>query len=559
MCIRISLPGYVYPLRRTSNSPAAVGGFLIVLLAALLVPAPSADSAVVSCSGTGQTFAGGTGTSSDPYLVSNQAQLQAIGALDNPGNPGSPASYLACAFKMTGDIGLTGNWTPIADGLYSRSFTGEFDGDGHTISGLSISPVSTYYSGLFGNTNGKISNLFLTGAISDPSATNVGGLVGQANSGTLIKNVHVDVDVSGDSVLGGIVGWGPEVRIENSSSAGDVTRTGSGSFGRLGGLIGWVMGRGGYTPPYSSITDSYATGSVTGAAGTPAIGGLVGHADSNDDLRIIRSYAAGPVVGGTTTPGTSGGLLAPLSSGSFTNLTVTGSFWDKETSGKTSSADGLGTGETTASMKSYSTFSNAMWDIENGWSPSKTWGICDGSTYPFLNAQYLASPCVSPTPPDPGPTPGPGPSPEPTPNPSPTPEPSGKPKLKLTVGMPKSVRAGKKFTIRLTVSNKAKTRGESTARDVRTCLIKPSGLYLVGSDGGSTRGRKVCWSHSSLAAGKSVTYSVEARTSKTMSGSTSVSATASASNSSGTAVSTKSKRSTRVVQPKSPKPQPPTG
>ena len=95
-------------------------------------------------------FAGGTGTESDPYQISNGAQLAYLAQQVNAGT-----NYSGEYFKLTSDIRLNaddvptgGNeWTPI--GNSDNSFNGIFDGAGHTISGLYV-PDTTGCPGLFG-------------------------------------------------------------------------------------------------------------------------------------------------------------------------------------------------------------------------------------------------------------------------------------------------------------------------------------------------------------------------------------------------------------------------
>lgn len=159
--------------------------------------------------------------------------------------------------------------------------------------------------------------------------------------------------------------------------------------------------------------------------------------------------------------------------------------------------------------------------------------------------------------PVPGPGPGPGPDPAPTP--------SGKPKLRISVTTPKKIRAGKGFPVKVKTSNVAQaplstsTRSGTTASDVRTCARLPKGIFVVKSGRGKVEKRTICWTRSSLAAGRSVTYKATVRSSKTMAGSMKVSGTASASNGSGATVKASGSSKVRVVEPKQPKPKPPTG
>jgi len=150
--------------------------------------------------------------------------------------------------------------------------------------------------------------------------------------------------------------------------------------------------------------------------------------------------------------------------------------------------------------------------------------------------------------------------------------PSGKPKIKVSVKAPKKVKAGKRFTIRVKTTNRARkqttksTRSTqsstppTTATRVKTCITLPKGVFVINPRGGKVSGRKVCWTKKSLAAGRSVSYSVVVRASSTASGSERISASASASNSSGATAKAKAKSRVKVIKPKpKPKPKPPTG
>ena len=84
------------------------------------------------------TFAHGSGTASDPYLVATAADLNGV------------RDYLSAHFRQTADIDLSGysNWVPI--GNDSTGFTGTYDGAGHTVSNLTIDRASENFIGLFG-------------------------------------------------------------------------------------------------------------------------------------------------------------------------------------------------------------------------------------------------------------------------------------------------------------------------------------------------------------------------------------------------------------------------
>jgi hypothetical protein len=91
-------------------------------------------------------------------------------------------------YVLTDNIALTGEWTPLGNGNNTANyFTGTFDGNGYTISGLAISG-SNQYSGLFGYVSGAtIQNLGLEDVAIDVSFNNniyAGGLAGYATAAT---------------------------------------------------------------------------------------------------------------------------------------------------------------------------------------------------------------------------------------------------------------------------------------------------------------------------------------------------------------------------------------
>jgi hypothetical protein len=121
------------------------------------------------------------------------------------------------------------------------------------------------------------------------------------------------------------------------------------------------------------VSDCYATGSVTGDS---RVGGLVGYNYGT----VSVCYATGSVTGYYRV----GGLVGHDYDG-----TVSGSFWDTQTSGQ-SSSDG-GTGKTTAEMMQQATFTAAGWDFlgESANGIEDTWRLCsDGSHYPKLRWEH---------------------------------------------------------------------------------------------------------------------------------------------------------------------------
>ena len=227
-------------------------------------------------------------------------------------------------------------------------------------------------------------------------ASNVGGLVGQANGDVLIETSSAARDTSGDSSVGGLVGvlgalHGATPRIVASFATGRASGNGPGSFS-IGGLVGSVSSGG-------EIVDSFARGEVSGGS---ILGGLVGNV-AFADASIVNSFATGEITGGTPR----GGLVG-TTTGAGVSVTGTGSFWDRDTTGLTTSV-GSGVSKATVEMKTLATFTDVAtvgldvpWAIVAGWaaydpsgSPARIWGLCSAVNdgYPFLLSRYESDPC----------------------------------------------------------------------------------------------------------------------------------------------------------------------
>ena len=279
---------------------------------------------------TAAAFAGGTGTAEDPYQIANGAQLAYLASSVNNGE-----TYEAKNFVLTANIDLNGlPWTPIANsfsdallgGSNYRVFAGNFDGKGYTISNVSIgsetTPLESDVFGLFGATEGKISNLNLDtvsihGVAKIASIGAVvgfsGGLVGY--SGGSIENCHVTgltMDMSAPSNVyvaaywvGGLVGALDGTQLINECSvSGSITeKAGKGS---IGGLIGELGKAAKITYSRSNVTVNVKADSRGGAD----VGGFIGKGNGKTDAEtVIRNcYATGNVTGGAYTGGFAGGL-----------------------------------------------------------------------------------------------------------------------------------------------------------------------------------------------------------------------------------------------------------
>lgn len=355
---------------------------LLLLIAAILV---SSFSGVAPASADSGSFAGGSGTEADPWLLSTPEQLDRM--------RDAPDSY----YKLKNDIDLTSylaeggagyrggkGWNTIPE------LRGGLDGDDHTIKGLFIrGGEQDYQLGLFGMISGRITNLgmidvdmegywemgslamylygslshvHVTGTVKNKSGRNTGGLVARAQPGSEISDSYSAADVSvpyqADTYVGGIAGE-MNGTLRRSHSTGHIYG------GRSGGLVGGLNGTiiesystaeaasfiaGGLTavvfgnPGSSSvISDSYAAGIVTGELSG---GGLVGWAGDYTTLSLLNSHSRSKVSGQTA-----GGLIGVIPIG---NLTIQASSSGGTVAGS-NIAGGL-VGEATTNLMDNSSF-----------------------------------------------------------------------------------------------------------------------------------------------------------------------------------------------------------
>jgi len=122
-----------------------------------------------TCAGAQLPYAGGTGTLSDPYLICNSAQLNQITINEDYDK----------AFKVMSDIDFSGHhYIPIG-APYGHAFNGLFDGNGYTITNITIK-TEEEYSGFFREVgaNAVVKNIRLTNILINSAANLTGILVG---------------------------------------------------------------------------------------------------------------------------------------------------------------------------------------------------------------------------------------------------------------------------------------------------------------------------------------------------------------------------------------------
>ncbi len=263
-------------------------------------------------------YSGGDGTADYPYLLSTANDLSGLAKNTNGGE-----DYSNTYFRLTNDVTLTEDWTPIGE-KGGTQFAGTFDGGNFTISGMNVTAKtvgvdddakdkSNYtdkkelegFGALFGAINGgTIKNVTVSGTV---SCDNAAGIVSRVKGGT-IENCTSNVTVNGvrkaggivcntsnetctiknctnngavnavtdnsrftddKAYAGGIVGYGSkECNVKNCTNNGEI---GSDDSIYCGGIIGCAGGEGNA----ATVKESTNKGSVTGKTNAAGIIGIV--------------------------------------------------------------------------------------------------------------------------------------------------------------------------------------------------------------------------------------------------------------------------------------------
>lgn len=257
---------------------------------------------------------------------------------------------LGINITLTADINLKGiDWTPIGKDD-NKAYTGTFDGNGKTITGLTVTG-SDQYAGLFGyiGSGGKVKNVVLEGVLieSDNDMSDVGGVAGCSRGN--IENCSVSGSVIGrgmNSIVGGVVGYqnggfltgcsssatvnagctaGGVAGISDSGATltacyatGDVTLESINTGNYAGGVVG-------INTNSSTLIACYAWGSVSGSgSGTIYVGGVTG---DNLDGTLTACYHANGTVSGTGSGTIYTGGVAGRNYKSFNDPVITACYW----------------------------------------------------------------------------------------------------------------------------------------------------------------------------------------------------------------------------------------
>ena len=229
----------------------------------------------------------GNGSPDNPYQIANEGNLYWFANEVNNNSQTSICAVLTADITVNSNVlGADGNlnsrntdfyeWSPIGTSD-SKKYTGTFDGQGHTISGLYCEKdeykdkfQSSAYIGLFGCLSGTVKNVGVEDSYFNVTGTGMFG--------------NIDI--------GGVCGYNFNGTITNCYNTGTVSGTGS----SVGGVCGVIFG--------GTITNCYNAGTISGAGSDTNVGGVCGYNGNT----ITNCYNSGTVSGtGNSVGGVCGG------------------------------------------------------------------------------------------------------------------------------------------------------------------------------------------------------------------------------------------------------------
>lgn len=355
----------------------------------------------------------GSGTAGDPYQISTAGHLDMLRGGIVPGMD------MSKCYQLVNDLDLSAytdvnyplqGWLPLgwisgnSSSAVCTAFTGNFDGQHHTVSGLSINNDISH-AGLFAKLDtSSVSNLKISGAsvqAGNDSAILAGEAYGAVVSGcqisvSSISNKSPSSGVSTGLLIGKVTITGMSAAIERCSASGSVTGT-----GYNGGLVGTMIG--------GSIRDCYTNATVSGSS---YAGGLIGQVGA---ANIDRCYACGNISGSQYIGGIAGSMgtstylrncaalmnslscASGLSQGRITGETLPGvgivnnyaldamRVNGSTVSGPTVTVNGIdGAGVTAATAMTQVFYAATSDPPKFGWDFADVWDIVEGTAYPFL-------------------------------------------------------------------------------------------------------------------------------------------------------------------------------
>jgi hypothetical protein len=227
-------------------------------------------------------YSGGSGTQSDPYLISKKSDMEYLSDVVDGGIT-YEGKYFRLITNLTGVNQIT---TSVGDYISNRRFSGIFDGNGHEIE-------VTNNHGVFGYIyNATVKNLGVKGIVSYSSTktkTYAGGICGYASGSTIIEcynTGNISISSSYSSYSGGICGYFRNGSISNCYNFGNISSSSSSPY-----FSGGICGR----SENGSILNCYNSGDISLSSSSfptePYAGGICGYGGN-----ITNCFSAGSTI-----------------------------------------------------------------------------------------------------------------------------------------------------------------------------------------------------------------------------------------------------------------------
>ena len=267
------------------------------------------DGYVADNNGTGEMGEKPDKWDGNTYKVFTASGLKEIATTVNGGDNLSGKTV-----QLQRDLSLMDEeWTPIGSKGENKPFSGTFDGNNKTISGLKI--TSGDYAALFGKTtDATIKDFTISGTIT--GATNAAGVVARMDSGTL-SNVTNKVNVTTGTKGGGVVCLTNTLGCTLTNCVNEGTITGSNAANGLGGVLG-------YANASTVLTNCSNSGSVSDGTNGDFVGGVVGYIHDGTGIALTSCTNSGSVTGKTYTGGVVGFHAGIANTFNITNSTNNG-------------------------------------------------------------------------------------------------------------------------------------------------------------------------------------------------------------------------------------------
>ncbi len=226
-------------------------------------------------------------TAEGDYAISSAATLRLLA------EKSSSTTFAGSTFTLTANIDLADAvWMPI------NTFSGTFDGDGHTISNLVVNLPTTEDVGLFKILkNATIKKLSIRGGKVE-GLNRAAGIAGRVSGGTVFEDCTTDLEVIAHGYdAGGLVAWVDGTGnncFSRCRTLGPVTAYAD--VDRAGGLVA-------VTDSSFTIDSCYASGAVTGYGTTGHVGGLLGRRYGGT-VTVKNSYSVSRLQGNYMTQAT---------------------------------------------------------------------------------------------------------------------------------------------------------------------------------------------------------------------------------------------------------------